>query len=298
MAEIGSRRREKRLALLEVADRSVPISFAIVGVQKAGTSSLYQMLIEHPDVVGGPQKELRFFVEQHHDWSDPDYSTYRRPVDTDGGSVAGDATPAYLFYPGAIERMHRYDAAMPLMACFRDPLERAFSQWSMERRRRDYPDLPDAIDRFGGDDLPERSGGVAPARLLQNSLFSRGLYGAQLERAFATYPRDRWLLLEFRSLISEPRAVLDRATDLLGLPPYDAYPELPRRMATPTDNPGPRPSVDQVERLVHRYADDLALFERLSGLDVGDWPTRQALEGHLDLTELRDRLCDKLGLDR
>ncbi|HEY3528649.1 MAG TPA: sulfotransferase [Nocardioides sp.] len=291
-------RRQRRLAALAEAERSLPISFAIVGVQKAGTSSLYSMLVKHRQVAGGPQKELRFFLEPR-DWGQPDYSDYRRPA-RGPQSVAGDATPGYLFYPGAMERIHRYDPGMKLLASFRDPIERAFSHWSMERRRNEsYPDLPEAIERYGSDELPGPvAADAGPTPLLRGSPFARGLYGAQLERALALFPAEQWLLVEFRALLRDPRAVLDRATDLLGLPRFASYPALPRRMAGPTTNPGPRPSVVAVEGLVRRYADDLSLFADLSGLDISAWPTRQAAEGQLAVPELRDRLCDRLGLSR
>ena len=184
-----ARGRKARLEALAVAPRSLPISFAIVGVQKAGTTSLYYMLDKHPQIASGPQKELRFFIEPQ-DWSHPDYSTYRRPVKRPRPIIAGDATPAYLFFPRAIERMHRYDPAMRLLASFRDPLERAFSAWSMERARRPrYPDLPEAIERWGGDELPSSyPADESPSRILRRSPFVRGLYGAQLERALALLP--------------------------------------------------------------------------------------------------------------
>lgn len=294
---ILTRGRAARLAALATAPRSLPIGFAIVGVQKAGTTTLYSMLSEHPQVAAGPQKEIRFFIEPR-DWADPDYSTYRRPVKRSSPTIAGDATPAYLFFPGAIERMHHYDPDLRLLASFRDPLERAFSQWSMERSRHArYPDLPEAIERWGDDDLPASyPAGARPSRMLKGSPFVRGLYGAQLERALAFYPRECWLLVEFRRLLAEPHAVLDAATDHLGLPRFTSYPSMQHWMASPTANPGGRPPAAAIEKLVRRYADDLALFERLSGLDLSGWPTKQAADGRLEITALRDRLCDKLGL--
>jgi hypothetical protein len=290
------RRRAKRLAALEKAEVSVPISFAMVGVQKAATTTFFYMLCQHPQVVNGPQKELRFFIEDR-DWAEPDYSTYRRPVLT-GGEIAGDATPAYLFWPHALERMRAYNPEMRLLASFRDPIERGFSQWAMERSRhgRRFPDLPEAIDLYADDPLPDDVPRGLIGRPLQRSMFVRGLYGAQLERAFESFPAEQWLFFEFRDLLADHVRHLDRTTDFLGLERFTSDPGLRRSMATPSANPGPRPSVAAVERLVAKYAADLPTFERLSGVSTEGWPTRQVVDGRLDVETFHARLCDKLGL--
>jgi hypothetical protein len=275
---------------------SVPIRFAVVGVQKAATSTLYRMLVRHPRVVGGPEKELRFFLEDR-DWSNPDYSSYCRPRLTAEAELAGDATPAYLFWPHALERMRDYRADMLLMATFRDPVERACSQWAMERARHDdYPDLPEAIATYGADPLPEELPEDRPGPSLQRSLFARGRYGAQVARALSIFPRDQWLFLEFRQLLSDHERALDRATDHLGLPRFRRYPGLIQRNATPTRNAGPAPTVAAFDRLVQGYADDLALFERLTDVDTSGWPTRQVLSGDLAIEAYHATLCGKLGL--
>jgi len=294
MAGVATRR-ERRLALLET-EESVPIRFAVVGVQKAATSSLYRMLIRHPRIVGGPQKELRFFLEDH-DWDDPDYSSYRRPRMGPQADLAGDATPAYLFWPRALERMHAYRSDMLLMATFRDPVERACSQWAMERSRRpDYPDLPEAIARFGADPLPERLSESDPGPGLQESLFVRGRYGAQVERGLAVFPRSQWLFLEFRQLLSDHERALDRATDHLGIARFKRYPELVQKSATSTSNTGPAPTVGALEQIVAGYADDLDLFERLTDIDTSSWSTRRVLSGDLAIEAFHAKICQKLGL--
>jgi hypothetical protein len=65
-------------------------------------------------------------------------------------------------------------------------------------------------------------------------------------------------------------------------------------MATSAGVPSDRPTVSAVEGLVEWYADDLSLFERLSGLDVSSWPTRQVIDGSLDVTAFHAKLCAKL----
>src|SRR3954452_12532513 len=90
--------KRRRLEALAKADRRVSITFAIVGVQKGATTTLYRMVTKHPWVAGGPQKEMRYFFEEWHDWDQPDYNQYARPA-SGQERIAGDATPEYLFWP-------------------------------------------------------------------------------------------------------------------------------------------------------------------------------------------------------
>jgi hypothetical protein len=256
------------------------------------------MLIKHPRVAAGPEKEMRFFMMEELDWDDPDYSDYLRPAPRPRAQIAGDATPEYLFWPRALERMHRYNPGMRLMATFRDPIERAFSQWSMQRDRDPgFPDLPTAIRDWAVPTVPTTiPDGLSPYELRRQSLFTRGLYGQQLRRGLEIFPRDQWLPIDFRDIHKRHVETLDRVTDFLEIPRFRKYPELIHRNATPTDHEGAAPSVDDVRRLVDLYAEDLQEFQRLSGVDVSGWSTSRVLSGDLPVEELTATLGRKLGL--
>jgi hypothetical protein len=291
-------RREKRLRALARTDRHLPISFSIVGVQKAATSTFYMMLAQHPQVAAGPEKEMRFFIRHDVDWSEPDYSDYLRPAQDPRTTIAGDATPEYIFAPQALERMHRYNPDLRLMATFRDPIERAFSQWSMQRERDPrFPDVPEAIRRYAARTVPDRQpDGVTPYELRRTSLFTRGLYGQQVRRGLEIFPREQWLFLDFREIHTRPEATLDRVTDFLSISRFETYPELLHRNQTPSHHTGQPPSVDDIRGLVDLYADDLPEFSSLTGIDVSGWSTSRVLAGELSVEEFTERLCRKLGL--
>ncbi|MCA1981618.1 sulfotransferase domain-containing protein [Nocardioides nematodiphilus] len=276
----------------------MPVDYAIVGVQKAGTSTLHSLLCEHPNVASGPEKEMRVFMLPDPPTSRAQADDYARPARSAEVVRAGDATPTYLFWPGALERLQAYDAAMPLIAMFRDPIERAFSQWAMQRRRSaGFPDLGETIAQWAEMPLPTSvPEGLTPGQLRRRSLYVRGLYGQQLQRGFALFPREQWLLLDIRELASDQNAVLDRVTDHLSLPRFTTYPEPRRRGHVPETHQGPAPTVADVQRLVDLYAEDLALFADLSGLDVSRWSTVRVRDGHLAARELRDTLAGRLGL--
>ncbi len=279
--------------------------FSIVGAQKAGTSTLSSTLARHRHIAKSPRKEVKFFIRDEVDWSAPPYDDYVAPRPTPDVRLVGDATPAYLFWPHALERMAAYDAALGvdlrLVAIFRDPVERAFSHWAMLRARdASRPDWPDVLRRFAGDGagltLPaERPDGLSTREFRgEGSVLARGLYGAQLERGLALFPRERWLLLEFRSMLGDFGPTLDRVTDFLGVGRFRGTPELRHAMAGDDLVPGTAPTAADVSLLAEAYADDLALFTRLSGLDVSAWPTARVLAGELDPTEVAAKLARRV----
>ena len=274
------------------------MNLAIAGVQKAATSTLFRMLVDHPDVVGGPSKEMRFFLDNDRDWTSPDYADYAR-VNPDGRRRwALDATPAYVYWPSALQRMRAYDPDMRLILSVRDPVERGFSQWAMERQRDSaFPDLRVAVRRFGDAPLP----GVddtdyAGRRSGRESLLARGLYGEQLARGLELFRRDQWCVLDFAGFVRDPAATMDVLTDFLGLERFVSPPQLRHRMSTPPENTGAAPTEVDVARLVDRYAEDLRDFERLAGLEVSHWPTARVLRGDLSVGDFTARLLAKLGL--
>jgi hypothetical protein len=284
---------------VEAAPR-VPINVAIVGVQKAGTSSLFDLLRKHPEVCAGPRKEWHFFDDEKRSWADPDYAEYWAPGRTDRQRIAIDGTPSYLFWPHAMERMRAYRSDMRLIASLRDPIERAFSHWAMYfGKLASYPSfsqLAQGPDRAALlDRIPE---GWNHLRMRRWSMVPRGLYGAQVQRGLAVFPRDQWLFLDFHRFVGDHRATLDSTTQFLDLEPYSREPRLQVIQSTRDDLVAPPPTAADISRLAELYADDLDLLTRLSGLDVTGWPTRQVLDGRLDASDLAAQLADKAGLLR
>jgi hypothetical protein len=276
----------------------MPYNFSIVGVQKSGTSTLSGTISQHRFVCRPPRKEAHFFNDEEYDWAHPDYERdYTAPRRAKVHRMVGDATPVYLFWPQALERMRAYKPDMPLIAVFRDPLVRLFSHWTMLwTRHPDWPDWPGFLTEFRPTSLPDDiPGDVRPMRYKHLSGIARGYYGQQLERGFATFPREQWLLLEFRAMLRDFDATVDRTTDFLGLPRFGDRPPLRNRYAGAELVSGTAPTADDLASLASLYADDLALFGRLSGLDTSEWPTTQILAGTLDPGELASRFATKVA---
>lgn len=126
-------------------------NFLIFGVQKAGTTSIYSYLKQHPQVFMSPRKETDFFCR---DLSVPipadesrltrggrqriltieDYEAlFARATDE---VAIGEASPNYLFaHENAASGIKKYVPDAKLIAILRNPVERAYSDYLMHVRQ-------------------------------------------------------------------------------------------------------------------------------------------------------------------
>jgi hypothetical protein len=117
-----------------------------------------------------------------------------------------------------------------LIALLRNPVDRAYSHYQHEvRKRREPLSFEDAIDAEAERLTGERERMLADEGYVSDrhsfySYLSRGMYVDQLEAWTALFPRERLLLLSSEDLYQDPHAVVERVLAYLGLPPY----ELPR----------------------------------------------------------------------
>jgi hypothetical protein len=224
--------------------RATP-DFLIVGAQRAGTTSLYRYLAEHPAVAPPVRKEIQYF-SLHHERGD---QWYRSHFPLAGrGRKTFEATPYYLFHPAAPARASATVPGAKIIALVRDPVARAFSQWQHNASRGlEHLGFEAALDaeaeRLAGEE--ERLAADTSYRSDAHRLWSymaRGRYADQLERWLAHYPRERILVLRSEDLYEHPGPTYARSLEFLGLPAIDldAYPRYTRRASTARITDGAR----------------------------------------------------------
>lgn len=117
-------------------------NFLIIGAAKAGTTSLYHYLAQHPQIYMSPIKEPNFFAleERCVDFRGPGDHLYIKQFSVTEleryrslfqgvthEQAVGEASPLYLYSPVAPARSHRYVPEMKLIAILRHPVDRAYS---------------------------------------------------------------------------------------------------------------------------------------------------------------------------
>ncbi len=213
--------------------------FLIIGAQRSGTTSLYNYLAAHPHVAPVREKELHFFDLQQANgpgW----YRTHfplrtRRPRQR-----SGEATPMYLFHPRAPVAVHRLLPHVRLIVLLRDPVQRAYSHFQLERNLAHGPaeslSFAAAVEAETARLAGEREKMLAnPAFLsfpaINFSYLARGLYVDQIQAWRQFFPPDQMLILRSEDFYERPAAIFQQTLDFLALPAWqpDAFRPFNRR---------------------------------------------------------------------
>jgi hypothetical protein len=201
-------------------------SALVIGAQRSGTTSIFNYLIQHPDVVAPLGKEIHYF--DFHYAQGVSYYRGRFPYRhrLRNGAITLDATPYYLVHPLVPERAARLLPGVKLIALLRNPIERAFSHYQHEvRGGREPLSFVEALDRE-----PERLAGEEERIRREPNYYSwnhhrysythRGLYAQQLRRWLEHFPRSQLLVLQSEAMYRDPAAATERVHRFLGLRDY------------------------------------------------------------------------------
>lgn len=204
------------------------INAAIVGVQRAGTSSLAAMLAEHPEICLAEGKEAHLFDDLEVQSQGPSPDALKRLfAHRRGEAILLDATPSYVWMPGCLEALARHNPEVKVICVLREPAERAASSHALQLGR-GWEDLPfwrallAERRRLRRDPAPF----VTRSETRVHSYRTRGYYAGQVRHLLEVFPDA--LVLSFGELLGEPEATMQRSYEHLGLEPPTAGGELRR----------------------------------------------------------------------
>jgi hypothetical protein len=194
------------------SDRGPLPNFLIVGAMRSGTTTLARTLGAHPQVYMASQKEIHFFdrhFQRGVDW-------YRsRFAGATGQMAVGEATPAYLYDAASPPRMAEVIPDARLICILRNPVDRAYSHYWLERGLgREALSFREAVraepKRLASDPSPAR---------INRAYLDCSRYLPQLQRLTAHYPRGSLLVMILEDLEKDPAAAYREACWFLGVDP-------------------------------------------------------------------------------
>ncbi|MCD6422482.1 sulfotransferase domain-containing protein [bacterium] len=170
-------------------------NFLGIGAQRSGTTSLFAILRQHPNIYLPEVKETGFFCDDNQFKKGIEY--YERIFFSKwrGEKAVGEISPDYLLVEYVPERIyHTLGKETKLIVMLRNPAERAWSNYLMNLARgiEDKP-FEEAIR------LEEKRIKRGPSSLLNFSYLKRGLYAEQIRRYLRFFPRENFFFIIFET---------------------------------------------------------------------------------------------------
>jgi len=241
------------------------VGFIICGTQKGGTTALDHYLRQHREICMANKKELHFFDNDENFMdTNPDYVRYHNYFSLkESHSIIGEATPIYMYWNQSIERIHSYNPNMRLIVILRNPIERAFSHWNMERHRQ-------RESRTFWDAIKEEKKEIQSSVHKQHRTFSyleRGLYFKQIKNIYNYFKEDQLLIIRNEELRNDLNKVLQDISNFLSIKLFDKV---------ETKNIHSRPYTSKLNEregqlLTSFYNKDIKSLEALLEWDLSGW---------------------------
>ena len=171
---------------------SMKTNLFIVGTPKSGTTALYEYLRHHADVFLPEIKETNYFSHREIARQQLYYKAQvinHRPAYEELYASASsqkwllDASVSYLYYKDVPERIFQYNPKARIIILLRDPTERAFSHFLMDKR---LGFLPTGLDTIFEKKLHDHR-----SKLAYQQCISLGLYYEQVKRYLDVFPQNQ-----------------------------------------------------------------------------------------------------------
>ncbi len=188
-------------------------NFVCIGAQKAGTTTLADILSGHSDICIPPIKETKYFL------FDEDYAKGKSFYDSyfsnyTGQKAIGEFDPDYLLYPFTAQRIKEtLGADVKIIVVLRNPADRAFSHYLMTKRKGlEQNDFENALKAEAG-----RKTDIKMRKIYAYG--ERGMYGKQIEAFMEVFPAKNFLFLVFEEDFLKNRSqTIERVQQFLEVP--------------------------------------------------------------------------------
>lgn len=194
------------------------VHFFIIGFAKTATTSLYQYLVQHPQVLPPYRKEPHFFSKFIHygmDW----YLSQFPTTSSQNKYITGEGSINYIENKFTPKRIYKKFPKAKLFVVLREPVQRTISDYYMWLRDgRENRSLEDVVD-FELSKLEH----CTPVDLehgnhwryfsdhgFVTSYLLRSLYLYPIRRWMKVFPREQFFIVETQQLANDPQQVMSQ----------------------------------------------------------------------------------------
>lgn len=208
--------------------------FLIIGFPKCGTTSLYEYLIEHPDIYPPIGKEIDYFDRLYNkgiDWYKVRFPSifqknYSKKI-CGKKFLTGEATPRYIIHPHASERIKKIIPNSKFIVILRNPVDRAFSHYQMNLKNDyEYYSFDEAIKNE-----KKRIEGRYEKMIKDQNYYSwdydlfaymqQGIYFEKIKKWLEIFPKEQFLFIQSEIFLKNPSVVYHQTLNFLQLSKWE-----------------------------------------------------------------------------
>jgi len=177
------------------------VNLFVIGVRKAGTSWLYYLLDQHPEIFMSRVKELYFFGAHYPEGVDEYHRHF--PFEQDY-TYFGEATVSYFRRADVAREIEAYSPDAKVLAIVRDPVERLLSQFWYHKQLGYQPEAATVRDVLTD----------SPSKLVDDSHYERTLPAYR-----AIFGDDQFRIVSLEEATANPAACWEGLQRFLELDP-------------------------------------------------------------------------------
>lgn len=195
------------------------VNFIIAGTQKGGSTALAKFLAQHPQIAFGIEKECHFFDhDTYFEKEKVNYSIYHKnwihillnQKKLSTYKIYGESTPIYMYWQECMERIKLYNYKMKLIFILRNPIDRAYSQWNMNKDR-----LEEDLSFIEALKQEKTRRLISSNNDRLYSYINRGFYSQQIEKIMNIFPHQQMLFLKNEDLKNNHQQTLNSVFEFL-----------------------------------------------------------------------------------
>lgn len=185
----------------------------IIGVQKAGTTTLDDWMSQHPEIYCyDTLKDIHLFAR----FKSKEAILQRlskEPARYNNQPVILQSAVNYLYFPELLQEMHNYAPESKLICILRNPVDRALSSYNYFRKMlRETRSIEDALIYS-----PKETGGEFNNDNSDLTYIEHGFYAQQIEKCLKIFNAERLLILDYDELSQHPEELLRKLFTFLNI---------------------------------------------------------------------------------
>lgn len=189
-------------------------NFILIGAMKCGTTSLFAVLEQHPEIGVCSIKEPNYFGSSGRVWADNPEQYRELFQDASGKQAIGEATSTYFYDEPALRRIQQeLPPDTRILIILRSPASRAFSHWGHLRYYQQFETL-DFEEALAQEDQRTIQDHFRPGTF---RYFWGGLYAKKVQTCYELFGRERVHVMILEDIIRSQTTELGKLFGFLGV---------------------------------------------------------------------------------